>query len=72
MMNNEIFVKKKGKLIIVVKKKILVLIGILAIFLMINSIKSEAALQANGNPGKTDLMNSWLINIRNNKSNRRI
>ena len=48
-----------------VKEKILVsLIGISTVLLIINPVKSKAALQANGNPGKADTINNWLINIR--------
>ena len=48
-----------------VKEKFLLsIIGISAICLILNPIKSKAALQANGNTGKTDTINNWLINIR--------
>ncbi len=48
-----------------VKKKILLsIIGISTICLILNPIKSKAALQANGNGNSTATINDWLINIR--------
>ena len=48
-----------------VKKKILLsIIGISTICLILNPIKSKAALQANGNGNSTATVNDWLINIR--------
>ncbi len=48
-----------------VKKKILLsIIGISSICLILNPIKSKAALQANGNGNSTATVNDWLINIR--------
>lgn len=46
------------------EKFLLLVIGISTICLMLNPIKSQAALQANSNPGKTDTIQNWLINIR--------
>ena len=52
-----------------VKKEILLsTIGISTVCLILSPIKWKAALQANGNPGKTDLINNWLINIRRMES----
>lgn len=52
-----------------VKEKFLLsVIGISMICLILNPIKSKAALQANGNPGKADTINNWLINIRKMES----
>ena len=48
-----------------VKEKFLLsIIVISTICLIVSPIKSKAALQANSNPGKTDTIQSWLINIR--------
>ena len=48
-----------------VKEKFLLsIIGISAICLILNPIKSKAALQANGNGNSTATVNDWLINIR--------
>ena len=53
---------KKMKL----KEKFLIsVIGLSTICLITNPIKSNAALQANGNTSKTDTIANWLLNIRN-------
>ncbi len=52
-----------------VKEKFLLsVIGISMICLILNPIKSKAALQANGNPGSIGTINNWLINIRRMES----
>lgn len=48
-----------------VKEKILIsVLGISVIGMILNPIKSKAALQANGNGNSTATINEWLINIR--------
>ncbi len=45
-------------------KKLVSIIGILAITVILNPIKSEAALQSNGGTNTTRNINGWITQIR--------
>ena len=50
------------------KKLAMCIVGLFAVTCIINPIKSNAALQANKNPGVGDTIDNWLVKVRKMES----